>query len=297
MILCLGEAIVDLVCERELDSPADADEFKPRFGGALANVAVAAARAGGAPALAGGVGDDPFGSWLAAQLEGEGVSVEFLSRVRGVPTPISIITFDRQREPHFVVYDEGIARTVCSVGARIEEAVAAAEALVFGSNTLVGEAELDLTMRARSLALERGIPVLFDPNLREHRWDDLELARRRCLAAVPGAFCVRANEAEAAWLTEAADPPAAAEALAALGATVAIATRGPGGAVARGAAEAEVDGIDVDVLSPLGAGDAFLGTLAAGYARRGWDPAATSEALAEANDAGARTCAVWQAVA
>ncbi len=61
MILCLGEAIVDLVCERELDTPAEADAFAPRFGGALANVAVAAARAGGRPALAGGVGDDAFG--------------------------------------------------------------------------------------------------------------------------------------------------------------------------------------------------------------------------------------------
>jgi sugar/nucleoside kinase (ribokinase family) len=297
VILCLGEAIVDLVCERELDSPAEADEFRPRFGGALANVAVAAARAGGRPALAGGVGEDPFGSWLSAQLAAEGVDTAYLSRVAGAPTPISVITFDRQREPHFVVYDEGIARTFCSAAARIEEAVGSAEAIVFGSNTLVGEAELELTMRARELALERGMPVLFDPNLREHRWEDLELARRRCLNVAEGAFCIRANEAEAAWLTGAADPARAAERLAGLGAQIAIATRGPRGAVARGAVEAEVAGIEVDVLSPLGAGDAFMGTLAAGYAKRGWDPAATPAAMAEANEAAARTCTVWQAVA
>lgn len=296
MILCLGEAIVDLVCERELDSPAEADEFRPRFGGALANVAVAVARAGGRSALAGGVGDDPFGAWLATRLSGEGVSLEFLSRVPGVPTPIAVITFDRQREPRFVVYDEGISETVCSVAPRLEEAVPAAEALVFGSNTLVGETELELTMRARSLALEHEVPILFDPNLREHRWDDLELARERCLAVVEGAFCVRANEAEAAWLTGVADPGRAAEAVAGLGAKVAIATRGPDGALARGAVAAEVEGLDVDVVSPLGAGDAFMGTLTAGFARRGWDASATPEVLAEANEAGARTCTVWQAV-
>lgn len=297
MILCLGEAIVDLVCERELDSPAEADEFRPRFGGALANVAVAAARAGGSPALAGGVGEDPFGAWLAAQLRDEGVSLEFLSRVPGVPTPISVITFDRRREPHFVVYDEGISRTVCSAAPRLEEALAAADALVFGSNTLVGQAEFELTMRARTIALEHGVPVLFDPNLREHRWDDLEVARERCLGVVDGAFCVRANAAEVAWLTGVGDPAEGADALAGLGARVAIATRGPRGAIARGTVAAEVGGLDVEVVSPLGAGDAFMGTLAAGFARRDWDPAATPEVLAKANEAGARACTVWQAVA
>ena len=54
--LCLGEALVDLVCERPVASIAEADAFVPRFGGAIANVAVTAARRGADVALAGGVG-------------------------------------------------------------------------------------------------------------------------------------------------------------------------------------------------------------------------------------------------
>jgi sugar/nucleoside kinase (ribokinase family) len=42
VIVCLGEALVDLICERAVRSFADADSFKPHFGGALANVAVVA---------------------------------------------------------------------------------------------------------------------------------------------------------------------------------------------------------------------------------------------------------------
>ena len=46
MIRCLGEALVDLICEHPVASLTEADSFSPHFGGALANVAVAAARAG-----------------------------------------------------------------------------------------------------------------------------------------------------------------------------------------------------------------------------------------------------------
>jgi fructokinase len=297
VILCLGEAIVDLVCERELDSPAEADGFRPCFGGALANVAVSAARSGAESGLAGGVGDDPFGHWLAAGLAAEGVATDALSFVPGVGTPIAIVTFDRAREPEFHVYDEGIAATFCSVEPQLEDALGGAEALAFGSNTLVGARELELTMRARRLALDRGIPVLFDPNLREHRWDDLELARERTLKAAEEIFCLRLNEAEAAWLApRAGGPAAAAEELAALGAQLVVVTLGARGALARGAAVADAPGVDAEVVSPLGAGDAFMGALAAGLAKRGWDPEAVGDAIGEANAAGARACAEWRAV-
>ncbi|MDX6668634.1 MAG: fructokinase, partial [Solirubrobacteraceae bacterium] len=57
--LCLGEAIVDLVCEHPVADLAEADSFVPHLGGAVANVAVGAARCGAEVALAGGTGDDP----------------------------------------------------------------------------------------------------------------------------------------------------------------------------------------------------------------------------------------------
>jgi sugar/nucleoside kinase (ribokinase family) len=60
VIVCLGEALVDLICERPVTSFAKADSFAPHFGGALANVA--AGRAGADAALAGGAGDD---EWVA----------------------------------------------------------------------------------------------------------------------------------------------------------------------------------------------------------------------------------------
>ena len=278
--------------------PRGCRRVRPCFGGALANVAVSVARSGGESGLAGGVGDDPFGHWLAERLEAEGVATDRLSFVAGVPTPIAVVTFDREREADFQVYDEGIEATFCSVEDDLDAAVGAAEAIAFGSNTLVGERERVLTMRARELALDRGVPVLFDPNLRAHRWDELEVARERCLEAAQGIFCLRMNAAEAEWLAPGAGGAAeAAEELAeSCSATVVVITRGADGAVARGAADADSPGVDVEVVSPLGAGDAFMGALAAGFAKRGWEPGAVGEALPEANAAGARVCAEWRAV-
>ena len=48
-------------------------------------------------------------------------------------------------------------------------------------------------MRARELALELERPVIFDPNLRLHRWASHADAAASANACVPGALLVRAN--------------------------------------------------------------------------------------------------------
>ena len=152
MIVCLGEALVDLVCERELDSPLDAERFVAHPGGALANVAVAARRAGAEAALLGGVGDDAWGAWLRSHLQDEGVKLSWLETVEGLSTPVAFVTFDIWREPSFQVYGKGIGPAMRAASARLAEAVQKAEALVFGSNTLVGEPEREVTLEARRIA-------------------------------------------------------------------------------------------------------------------------------------------------
>jgi len=298
-ILCLGEAIVDLVCERALDSPTDANSFRPHFGGALANVAVAARRAGAPAALAGGVGDDPWGVWLAERLDAEGVRLNWFSHVPGLQTPLAFVTFDRRREPTFQIYGDGIEAGLHSVADRLAAAVESSSALVFGSNTLVNEPERELTLEARRLAREHGLPILFDPNIRENRWRDLARACDLCREVIDGAFVVRANLDEArriGGVGGTASASEAADALCAQGARVAVVTMGAEGAVARGEVEAQAPTPAVDVVSPLGAGDSFFGALAAGIQQRAWTGDAVAEALPEAVAAGAAACAGWGAL-
>ncbi|MFN8160299.1 MAG: PfkB family carbohydrate kinase [Solirubrobacterales bacterium] len=294
-VVCLGEAIVDLVCERELDRPVDADRFRPLRGGALANTAVAASRSGGDAALLGGVGDDGWGEWLRAGLAAEGVHVGWLATVPAQPTPIALVTFDRSRESVFSVYGESIGPTMAAAERFLGEAMDEASALVFGSNTLVGEPERRITLRARREALDRGVPVLFDPNLRPNRWREMGPAVEFCRELCDGALVVRANRGEAELLTGETDPAAAALGLCALGARLGVVTLGAEGAVMRGASAGEVASPPVEVVAPLGAGDAFMGALAAGLAELDWDGGRAAEALPGAAAAGAAACGRWGA--
>src|SRR3712207_4018143 len=92
--LLLGEALVDLICEGPVASLPQADAFVPHFGGAVANVAVGAARQGANGELAGGVGADAWGDWLRARLSDEGVGLSWFSSIEGLTTPLAFVTVD-----------------------------------------------------------------------------------------------------------------------------------------------------------------------------------------------------------
>jgi fructokinase len=293
-LICLGEAILDLICEQPDAPEHGARSYVPHPGGALANVAVAASRAGAAAALLGGVGDDDWGRWLGGRIGEEGVHLGWMARVEGISTPLAVATF-HDGEPSFQVYGDSISATMRAGGAFLDEALGEAGALVFGSNTLVGAPERELTLRARRGARDRNLPVLFDPNLRPNRWRDLDSAVAYCRELCDGAFAVKATAAEAERLTGESDPVAAAAGLHRLGARLGIVTMGPEGAVMRGAASAETEAPSVEVVSTLGAGDAFMGALAARLAAAGWDPTAAAAALPEAAAAASRACATWGA--
>ncbi len=294
--LCLGEVLVDLVCERPVRGLAEADAFVPRFGGAVANAAVMAARRGGEVALAGGAGADAWGRWLRSRLEEERVGLEFFALVEGPPTAVAFVAVDEDGEPDFLIYGDGIGATVQAVGSRLEEAVQRCDGVFFSSNTLAGEAERELTMRAREMALERGRPVLFDPNLRMHRWSSPSAAAAAARECVSGALMVRTNRSEAELITGERDPAASAQALVDAGARTAVVTLGAQGALARGEVSTEAPGLPADVVNTTGAGDVLTGVLIAALQRSGYDPTAIAAALPDAVAESARATERWGAL-
>jgi fructokinase len=294
--LCLGEALVDLVCERQVAGLDDADGFVPHFGGAVANVAVVAARAGARVALAGGAGDDEWGLWLRDRLEREGVDLSLFELIPGAQTPMAVVTGDGQAEARYRIYGETIATVAHAFGDRIEEAVSESAALFLSSNTLVIEDEREISMRARSLALELERPVIFDPNLRLHRWRSHADAAATANACVPGALLVRCNASEAALMTGEDDPERAAQALLKAGARMVVITLGAEGAMLRGELRADIPGVRARVLSTIGAGDVLTGLLLARLALSGFYPPAVAASLREAVVASARACERWGAL-
>lgn len=292
-LICVGEALVDLICPDLLDAAADATCFDVHFGGALANVAVAASRAGAPASLAGGCGDDDWGAFLRDRLTGEGVGLDFHSLLPGVPTPFAFATLDRGGEPSFRIHSDGIEQGIATLAGREEELVGAAGAILVGSNTLPGETSRAITFDLCRVAAEAGIPVLVDPNLRPNRWSDLDRARELCLELAGCATVLKSNVAEARWLAGLGDDAGAGDAADALlghGPGLVVVTAGTSPAVARGACSAEATAPEVDVVCPLGAGDVFMGTLAAGLHGAGWELDQAGAAMERAAEAAAATC-------
>jgi fructokinase len=294
-VLCLGEAIVDLVCERPVRGVAEATSFVPHFGGAVANVAVTASLDGGSVALAGGAGGDDWGAWLRDLLSRAGVELEWFRLVDGVQTPLAIVTVDDAGEPTFTLYAQALEEVLAAVAPALAQAVAACDAFFFSSNTLVGDAEREITMAARAQALELGQPVIFDPNVRLHRWPHPGRVATIAGECIRNAFLVKCNRLEARLLTGEEDPERAADSLVAGGARHVVITLGAEGAILRGELRADAPGVPAHVVDTTGAGDAMLGVLVARLSTSGFYPPALAAALYDAVEAGARATERWGA--
>ncbi len=294
-ILCLGEALVDLICERPAAGPHDVEAFVPHPGGAVANAAAVAALAGGHVALAGAVGDDAWGGWLRARLASAGVDLTWLSSLEAMRTPMALAVVDARGEASYTIYNQGFDAAVPVLAPRLEEAVISSAALFFSSNSLVGAAEREMTMRVRELALQHDRHVIFEPNLRLGRWRSHSDAQASSVACVPGALLVRVNLDEARLLTGEEDPERAAFALLKAGARMVLVTFGAQGAMLRGEFRADVAAADADVVSTIGAGDAFTGTVLAELSRTGFYAPAVPASMLAAAEAAARACERWGA--
>jgi fructokinase len=77
-VLCIGEALIDMICTDRGSSLANGQNFLKKAGGAPANVAAAIAALGGEVDMAAKVGKDPFGQHIIDLLKEMGVQTELV---------------------------------------------------------------------------------------------------------------------------------------------------------------------------------------------------------------------------
>jgi fructokinase len=280
-VVCLGEALVDLVGGEPAASVAAVREFAPAPGGSLANVAAVAARFGARSLFLGGAGDDAWGRWLRERLAAEGVDTSRFVLAEAGETSLAFVAHSPDGEPDFLFY-EGSERPAAHAAGDIEAALAGEPGtLVLGSDTLIGAGERQVTMRAAELGRELGWVVLADPNLRPARWPSADEMAGAVAGLVAAAGVLKCNEAEAFELTGEADAESAARALRERGPVAVIVTRsGRGALLAAGDEPVGVAAPESRALDATGAGDSVTGVLAAAVAARG--VAALKPALAVA---------------
>lgn len=277
-VVCLGEALVDLVCEQPVASLTQAPAFVPRPGGSLANIATVAARFGAPVQMLGGAGDDEWGRWLRDLLAADGVDVSRF-RLAGSGTAHAFVAISEQREPDFAFFG-GEVRPAAVAGADLDPALAGDPGvLVVGSDTIIEASEREVTERALALAHARGWTVLCDPNLRPRRWASEAEMLTAIDELVAQASVVKCNGNEAMALSGAGDPEAAARALSQDGACAVVTMGADGALLCEGGEVIErVVAPPAELVDATGAGDSVAGVLAAALSL-GTDPRALTPAL------------------
>ena len=76
--LCIGEALIDMICTDKGKTLSEGNNFLKKTGGAPTNVAAAIAALGGVVELAAKVGADPFGKQLVEEMQYFGVSTKWM---------------------------------------------------------------------------------------------------------------------------------------------------------------------------------------------------------------------------
>jgi ribokinase len=243
-------------------------------GGKGANQAAAAAFLGASVAFLGRVGDDEFGEPLVRALEEKGIDTSLIERASGASTGAAFITVTPDGE-NAITVAPGANRSLTP------EDVDAASDAIGEARVLVAQMEVPVktVLRAVEVAYERGTRALV--NLAPV----LEVPRELLVRLDP----LVVNEHEADFLlggeVEGVEGAlAAAPKLLSLGPRSAVITVGEAGAVfAEGESSGPLPAPKVDVVDTTGAGDAFVGALAAWLAR----DASLEEAVAYAVRAGA----------
>jgi fructokinase len=271
-VVCLGEAVVDLVSESPVERLTDARGFVPSFGGSQANTAVGAARFGARSALVGCAGTDAWGHWLRAGLESEGVDVSMYELSDDVATTLAFVALSPDGEPSFSIYGGAAQGCLRRQQDRLDRLVGEEPpgVLVFGSDTLIAPEDREVLGELTALAARRGWRVLYDPNLRENRWGEVPTMLTVAREALRDVTVVKSNAPEARALTGERDPASAATALVRLGPRQALVTCGGDGAVLAGReGRIHIAAERAEVADATGAGDAVAAVLAAGLAGSG----------------------------
>jgi fructokinase len=260
-IVCLGELLVDMFPAELGRSLVEVSAFRPKPGGAPANVAVAAARLGAQSAFIGKVGDEAFGHHLAEVLRQEGVEIRGMRYDQEARTGIAFIAMPDENSYDILFYRNPGADMRLRADELDRELLGKTRAFHFGSISLIQEPSRGATLEAARIAREAGALISFDVNYRPDLWSREE-ARQRVLATIPHVNLLKVNEIEVEILTGSANPDAASQELLALGPDLCVVTLGPEGSFFRVAGGGEhVPPFRVKTVDATGCGDAFIAGL------------------------------------
>lgn len=253
MILCAGEALIDMLPRDTADGPG----FFPATGGAVYNTAIALGRLGAPSALFTGLSDDLFGKRLSAGLAASNVINRCAIHDR--PTTLAFVTLT-DGHGEYTFYDENTAGRMLTPGDA--PSMDGVEALFIGGICLAVE---PCAQTYEGLALGHAhLPMMIDPNIRPSFIRNEATFRGRMARLLAAADIVKLSDDDMAWLG------ISAEEVLDHGANVLCVTEGAKGVTAiTRTGRVSVPAEKVDVVDTVGAGDTFNAGFLAGLHKAG----------------------------
>ena len=296
-ILCIGEALMDMICTDKGKTLAEGNNFLKKTGGAPTNVAAAIAALGGKVSLAAKVGKDPFGQQLIDEMKSFGVDTKLMLKDPNHFTTLAFVSLMEDGERDFV-FSRGADGELSE--ADIEQINLDEIAIIhFGSAT--GFLPGPLQSAYKSLlqkALAKNIFISFDPNYRHLLFkENTQTFIDQSWYFLNHCNFFKVSDEEAMLLTATDTLEAATNALLEKTTAVFTITLGKDGTLlGYNKATAVVESIPVKPVDTTGAGDAFVGAVLfqlsimakdeiTGLSKLQWE-----HLIANANKAGARTC-------
>lgn len=296
-ILCIGEALIDMICTDKGRALSDGDHFLKKAGGAPTNVAAAIAALGGEAQLSAKVGRDPFGRHLIEVMQAFGVKTEGVIEDPSHFTTFAFVSLmeNGERDFYFNRGADGQLTVAEADSLSLDETAI----LHFGSATAFLPGPLQQTythMLQKARARQRFIS--FDPNYRHLLFrDNLPGFVQQSWQFLEQCDFFKVSDEEALLLTgEQTVDAAAAQLLQRTQAVFAITIGKEGTLLGHSGSLEKIGSIPVTPVDTTGAGDAFVGAVLyqlsqySDTERRQLGLDQWKAIIANGNKAGARTC-------
>ncbi len=296
-ILCVGEALIDMICTDKGSALSDGENFLKKPGGAPTNVAAAIAALGGSVALAAKVGDDPFGKHLIDVMLAFGVSTKYVIKDKNHFTTFAFVSLLKNGERDFY-FNRG------ADGNLTRDEVDAIDLndfsiIHFGSATGFLPGALQLAYQSLlQKALHLDMYISFDPNYRQLLFQNNQQAFiDQSWNFLPVCSFFKVSDEEAMLLTgrdNIAD--AAGDFIKKTKAVFTITLGKEGTLLGLNGTTTIIPSIPVKAVDTTGAGDAFVGAVLYQLSKTGkmeiekLNPEDWQKIISHANKAGARTC-------
>jgi fructokinase len=288
-VLCIGEALIDMICTDRGTSLSKGQNFLKKAGGAPANVAAAIAALGAEVDMAAKVGKDPFGMHIVELLNEMGVNTKWVLQDPNHFTTFAFVSLmeDGERDFYFNRGADGQLSTEDLSGLNLKEY----SIVHFGSATGFLPGPLQKAKNA-------GAIISFDPNYRHLLFpNNTKSFIDQCWPFIEQSHFFKLSDEEAMLITGCDSVQHAAAALRKKSKAVFAITLGKEGTLLSMGDHLEMIGsIAITPVDATGAGDAFVGAVL--FQLINSNPSLLEQIdldhwkkmISNANKAGARTC-------